>query len=113
MQTVVGGYKNLYSVSNLTGTPVDFDLPKLDFTATLAQMQTATKEVLSTNGTEILHTAPTIVTDNGSFVSGRFDALAPVPEPTTIILMLAGIGVLEIRVSRPPTPLDDRSVRAA
>lgn len=99
-EAISGGYRYLYSVENLTDAPVDFDLSELGFTGSLDGSQTQTLEVLSPNGPSFTRTTPKIITAGGGYIAGRFDALTPVPEPATAALMLAGVGLLGLRLAR-------------
>ncbi len=86
-----GGFRYIYSATNLTGEDMELDIPQLDFDGTLPASGELVKEVFSASGPMFLLAEPGLTNEFGAVVSARFDALVPVPEPAAVVTMIAGL----------------------
>lgn len=94
VESIAGGFRYLYQAENLTDGEVDFEISALDFSGTLSGSASLSKEVVSAAEPTFVLTEPDVTNEIGASVAVRFDALAPVPEPSAAILMGAGIALL-------------------
>lgn len=94
VESIAGSFRYLYQVTNLTDQEVGFEISELDFRGTLPGSTSLSKEVIAAGEPTFVPAEPGVTNESGAFVAVRFDALAPVPEPSAAILMGAGIALL-------------------